>query len=62
MWWLLSQFKFDNQYLFAEVEMDLELRLLNDPDENVRIVAIATVKQTLDHTCRVLKKDASNRH
>ncbi|HEY9627322.1 MAG TPA: HEAT repeat domain-containing protein [Coleofasciculaceae cyanobacterium] len=36
--------------------MDLERRLLNDPDENVRIAALSASKQTIDYQARYLQK------
>jgi HEAT repeat protein len=36
--------------------IDLEQRLLNDPDENVRIVAILASKQTIDHNAEYLQR------
>lgn len=36
--------------------IDLKQRLLTDPDENVRIVAISCSKQTIDHNAAYLQK------
>ncbi|HEY9620691.1 MAG TPA: hypothetical protein V6C78_09995 [Crinalium sp.] len=40
--------------------IDIERRLLNDPDENVQVVAISAVKQTIDHNAEYIQKSLQN--
>jgi hypothetical protein len=40
--------------------IDLEQRLLNDPDDNVRVAAISALKQTIDHNTEYLQNSFQN--